>query len=158
VIRAAALASASAFITIAVDVNQPFAAHINVLLPESLLFYPAIGFLVEIVFHVVPLTLIVVIVGALGPKVAHGVLVWSAIVLVSLLEPIYQGLNLWTSSHYPVGFLMIITANLTWFNLLQLVVFQRSDFVSMYAIRLVYYVIWHIAWGTVRLPLLFGHA
>ncbi|MCB9291467.1 MAG: hypothetical protein H6560_29470 [Lewinellaceae bacterium] len=36
-------------------------------------------------------------------------------------------------------------------NLIQLWLFKRYDFVSMYTFRLVYYLIWHIGWGWVRL-------
>jgi hypothetical protein len=40
-------------------------------------------------------------------------------------------------------------------NVCQLAIFKRYDFMSMYALRLVYYGIWHIGWGAVRLELLF---
>jgi hypothetical protein len=48
----------------------------------------------------------------------------------------------------------------TWFHVfamafLQLYVFRRYDFVSMYTFRLVYYMFWHIGWGYLRLRLLF---
>ena len=39
-------------------------------------------------------------------------------------------------------------------NLIQLWLFKRYDFVSMYTFRLVYYLIWHIGWGWVRLEVL----
>jgi hypothetical protein len=38
---------------------------------------------------------------------------------------------------------------------LQLYVFRRFDFASMYAFRLVYYAYWHILWGVIRLKVLF---
>jgi hypothetical protein len=41
------------------------------------------------------------------------------------------------------------------FNALQLYVFKRYDFLSMYAFRLVYYLHWHVVWGYMRLQLLF---
>ncbi len=37
------------------------------------------------------------------------------------------------------------------FGLVQLYVFRRFGFVSMYAFRLAYYSLWHIAWGAIRL-------
>ena len=40
-------------------------------------------------------------------------------------------------------------------ELCQLLIFKRCDFVTMYALRLAYYDIWHLAWGHVRLELLF---
>ena len=33
--------------------------------------------------------------------------------------------------------------------------FKRYDFGSIYALRLAYYGVWHIAWGHIRLELLF---
>ena len=39
--------------------------------------------------------------------------------------------------------------------LLQLYVFRRFDFTSMYVFRLIYYAYWHIIWGVLRLELLF---
>jgi hypothetical protein len=41
-------------------------------------------------------------------------------------------------------------------NMVQLALFKRYDFVSMYAFRLMYYLLWHIAWGHARLGLLFS--
>jgi hypothetical protein len=38
---------------------------------------------------------------------------------------------------------------------LQLYVFRRFDFVSMYSFRLFYYAYWHILWGVIRLEVLF---
>ena len=37
------------------------------------------------------------------------------------------------------------------FNLLQLYIFRRYDFASLYSLRLVYYLYWHILWSTLRL-------
>jgi hypothetical protein len=34
-------------------------------------------------------------------------------------------------------------------------IFRRYDAVAMYFLRLVYYAIWHIGWGYVRLSVLF---
>jgi len=45
--------------------------------------------------------------------------------------------------------------NILLINLFQLSIFKRYDFVSMYSFRLVYYAIWHIVWGVVRLNLFF---
>jgi hypothetical protein len=40
-------------------------------------------------------------------------------------------------------------------NLVQLTLFRRYDFLTMYAFRLVYYLVWHVAWGHLRLQVLF---
>jgi hypothetical protein len=152
--RPAAIAVLMALVTILVDLRVPFAADINVLPPESLLFYPAIAFLVEIVFHVLPLTVLLMILSSTLTGIPRSSLAWIAIVVVSLLEPIYQGLAMAGSTRFPLWAVAVVVANLTLFNLLQLSVFKRNDFVSMCAIRLVYYAIWHVGWGSIRLALL----
>jgi len=154
--RYAAIVAFMVSITILVDVTMPFAANINVLAPESLLFYPAMAFLVEIIFHVLPLTVLLMILKASLSGTSRQSQVWIAIVIVSLLEPVYQGLYMSGSGRFPLWAVAVIAANLTAFNLLQLYVFNRYDFISMYAMRLVYYALWHVAWGSIRVPLLFG--
>ena len=41
------------------------------------------------------------------------------------------------------------------FTVVELYVFRRYDFMSMYAFRLVFYMWWHITWGYLRLRWLF---
>jgi hypothetical protein len=41
------------------------------------------------------------------------------------------------------------------FNAVQMSIWRHYDFVSMYTMRLVYYLQWHIVWGSVRLHVLF---
>jgi hypothetical protein len=41
------------------------------------------------------------------------------------------------------------------FTLVELNMFRRYDFVSMYAFRVVFYLWWHVIWGSVRLRWLF---
>ena len=40
-------------------------------------------------------------------------------------------------------------------NICQLSILRRYDFVSMWTFRLVYYAIWHVVWGELRLRVLF---
>jgi hypothetical protein len=40
-------------------------------------------------------------------------------------------------------------------NLAGLFLFRRFGFLPMYALRLFYYLIWHILWGYLRLSVLF---
>ena len=44
-----------ALVAILIDINIVYPADMNIPFPESLLFYPIIAFLVEIIFHVVPM-------------------------------------------------------------------------------------------------------
>ncbi len=142
-------------ISILVDIKVGFPADINILFPESLLFYPAIGFFVEILFHVLPLTVLLFLLTSILKNVNHQKVILISIFIVSLLEPVYQTMPMFSSNHYPIWAASIVLLNLFLFNLSQLFIFKRYDFISMYSFRLVYYIIWHIVWGNFRLNLLF---
>ena len=128
------------------DVNRPF--------PESLLFYPTIGFVAEIIFHVLPLTLLLMIMTFLFKDLTFEQLIWPCILLVALLEPIFQT-SFSLSKTYPWTAVIFIALHNFLFNFIQLALFKRYDFVTMYSFRLVYYLIWHIVWGVMRLQLLY---
>jgi hypothetical protein len=72
---------------------------------------------------------------------------------VSILEPIYQTIGF--VGLYPMWVVAYVAAHVFLINFLQLSLFRRYDFLSMYGFRLVYYLLWHIVWGYVRLRLLF---
>lgn len=149
------LAVLFASITILVDLKVVFPADMNVLFPESLLFYPAIGFLVEILFDVLPLSVLLISLTSIFKNVSSKNITWISIFIVSLLEPIYQTAPMGSSNHYPLWAVVYVGLHLFLFNLFQLLIFERYDFISMYSVRLVYYMLWHIGWGYVRLKLLF---
>lgn len=137
---------------IIVDVVGGFPAELNVRFPQSLLFYPALALVAESVLHLVPLALLASIWRATHFKLRTAR--WSAIGTVALLEPMLQVAFFAGQSSWKVtGFLGLYVLA---FNLLSLELFRRSGFVALYALRLGYYLVWHIAWGHVRLPLLFG--
>jgi hypothetical protein len=152
--RAALLASLLAIAAILVDLGHPFPRDMNVRPPQSLLFYPAIGYVVEITFHALPLALLLASLRGLADWVSSQVLIWGCILIVALLEPILQvrwavsaGGSSWVDAF--VGLQVFAV------NLLQLYIFRRYDFVSMYMFRLTYYLQWHILWGYVRLRVLY---
>ena len=126
-------------------------ADTNVPLPWSLLFYTVIGYVAEIVFHVLPLTILLAFFGPLFKKLNMPGLIWFCIFVVSLLEPIFQ-----VGSGQPLSFAQAyIGLHIFAINVLQLYVFRRYDFVSMVSFRLFYYLYWHIIWGGLRLQWLF---
>lgn len=130
-----------------------FPSDINVLLPWSLVFYPAIGFVVEIIFHVLPLTLLMFVLDVVFGKVdERGVML--CLLLVSLLEPVFQVI-LGFSAQDPLWRVVYVGGNILLINILQLRIFRRYDFVSMYSFRLVYYLFWHVIWGSLRVGMLF---
>jgi hypothetical protein len=152
VAASAGLASVLAPVAIAADLTIGFPRDINVPAPWSLLFYPAIALVAETVFHLLPLALLA---GASNLR-RHdaGKPSLLQIAPVALLEPVFQiygGLAqfaLTTADAFVFVHVLII-------NLLQLAVFRRYDFVSMLALRLIYYAYWHIAWGYLRLEWIF---
>ncbi len=153
--RRSALAALFVLITILVDLKVVFPAGLNILFPESLLFYPAIGFFVEILFHVLPLSVLLISLTSIFENISYKKTIWICILIVSLLEPIYQTIPMASSNQYPLWAVAIVWLNLFLLNLSQLLIFRRYDFISMYSFRLVYYMFWHVGWGYIRLKLLF---
>jgi len=151
---AAMLATFLAVPVILVDLTVGFPRDLNIPAPRSLLFYPAMALVAEIVFHAVPLGLILGALGVLHRRRKSDHLVWLCFLPVALLEPAFQlgrgfpGKQMSRLDAY-VGLHVLVI------NLLQLYIFRRYDFVSMITLRLVYYIHWHIVWGYLRLQWLF---
>ena len=126
-----------------------FPKDINVPAPQSLLFYPAMGYVVEVLFHALPLAVLLVVLGRLPLKLKPNttIVIWLCIVFVASLEPVLVHMRMGSSAY--VGAFVFV------FTLVELYVFRRYDFVSMYSFRLVYYLWWHIIWGYLRLRWLF---
>lgn len=148
----AGLATLLAIAIVIADFFIRYPEDTNVPMPQAILFYPSMGFIAEIVFHVLPLALILVVLNPLGRWLGSERVIWLAIFIVAVLEPTFQilfgGEALTWGSAY------------TWIHVfanafLQLYVFWRFDFVSMYGFRLIYYAYWHILWGSLRLGVLF---
>jgi hypothetical protein len=153
--RAAGLATGLAFIMIVLDPMIGLPRDLNIPFPDAVLLYPAMGFLVEIVFHLLPLTLLLIFLTPVRRNIGHGPVVWACIVVVALLEPAYQVAALESAAPYPPWAVWYVGLHVFLINLLQLHFFKRYDFVTMYAFRLAYYLLWHLVWGYFRLRLLF---
>jgi hypothetical protein len=161
-LRSTGLAALFGAVIIVVDLAIVHPADMNVPFPQSLLFYPVIGFMVEILFHVFPLCLLLTVLPALVGQSRPEAIVWVSLILVALLEPAFQT---WTAASgapvvggphtYASWAVAYDGLHVLAINVCQLVIFKQYDFVSMYVLRLVYYGIWHIAWGHARLGLLF---
>jgi hypothetical protein len=149
------LAAIFGAIMILVDSKIRFPADLNISFPESLLFYPAIGYLVEVLLHVLPLTLLLIALSSILKDVRHEKVVLISIVIVSLLEPLYQTVYIASPEWFPLWAQAYIGVHIFLINLSQLFIFKRYDFLSMYSFRLVYYLFWHIGWGYIRLKVLF---
>ena len=121
--------------------------------PQSLLFYPAIAYVAEIVFHILPLSILLTVFGLLFKDRSSAGFVWLCIILASCPEPIFQ--LSWRASEATLSLADVyVGLHVFAFNVLQLSIFRRYDFVSMYMCRLVYYTEWHIVWGYARQYLL----
>jgi hypothetical protein len=151
---AAAFATLFAVIVVPADLLIRFPRDLNVPLPQSLFFYPAIGYVAEIAFHALPLAMLLLLLGPIWKEESPNSLVWLCIIVASALEPILQVSLSSSGGSFSVadGF---VALHVFAFNAAQLYVFRRYDFVSMYATRLVYYLYWHIIWGALRLHWLF---
>ena len=148
----AVLASALAILIVVADFFIRYPEDTNVPIPQALLFYPSVGFVAEILFHVLPLALLLILLNPLSSWIGKDRVVWGGILNEAFHEPTYQlvfgGKSFTWGSAY------------TWIHVfaiafLQLYVFRRFDFVSMYSFRLIYYGYWHILWGVIRLRVLF---
>jgi hypothetical protein len=142
-----------ALIAILVDLKVNFPEDINIPFPNSLLFYPAIAFFVEIVFHILPFSVLLFSISLIFEEVNRDKVIRICIFIVALFEPTYQMLFM---ESFPVWAITVIWLNLFFFNLTQLFIFRKYDFFSMYLFRLFYYAVWHIIWGYLRLDLVFS--
>lgn len=139
-------------IAILVDLAIVFPRDTNILFPKSLLFYPAIAFLVEVLFHLLPLWVVLFLLDIFArSKMKQSM--WLGLVVVALLEPTFQ---IFFMESLPIWASVVIWCNLFAFNLFQLNTFRRYGFFVMYILRLIYYLIWHILWGALRLEILFN--
>lgn len=136
---------------ILVDYLFPLPEDINILFPYSLLYYPIFGYIVEVLFHMVPLYL--VLSNANRFTALNDFIILSCMFLVCILEPVFQ-LGLGFSVQIPYWTTVYIGLNIFLINLFQLISYWRLDFMSMYAFRLTYYIFWHIIWGNLRLRII----
>jgi hypothetical protein len=162
VVRSMSLAALFGIVIVVVDLAIVHPADMNVPFPQSLLFYPVIGFMVETLFHVLPLYLLLTGLPVLTGQRRSEAITWVSLILVAFLEPAFQT---WSAAsgapvvggphRYAWRALVYDGLHILAINVCQLAMFKQYDFVSMYVLRLVYYGIWHIAWGQARLALLF---
>jgi len=148
----AGFATLFAVLIVIADLIIRYPEDTNIPVPIAFGFYPAIGFVAEIFFHVLPLALLLLLLTPLKSRLGTDRSVWVAIIITASLEPTFQVLF----SGEPLSWGDFYTwIHVYAFALLQLWVFKRYDFASMYSFRLIYYAYWHIVWGVLRLELLF---
>jgi hypothetical protein len=136
-----------------IDLKIPFPENINVSFPESIFFYPAMGFFVEIIFHLFPLLLLYNLIKILKIKASRDFIIWTCIIIVSIAEPLFQ----YRLSGESVSVFkdLYVFLHLYLINIASLVLFKKYDFISMYFFRFFYYILWHIIWGAIRIEIIF---
>jgi hypothetical protein len=151
---ATGLAIIFGIIVILFDLQVVFPEDTNVPFPRSLLFYPVMGYVVEVLFHLAPLALFLFLLISLFPRIDHEKIIWPCLLVVAALEPTFQ-IYFFMPDQPPFWAVFFLWIHLLLFDLTQLYLFKRYDFLSMFAFRMVYYLIWHIVWGRIRLDVLF---
>lgn len=152
---AAVVATALAVVAVAVDVTIPFPEDINRQWPESLLYYPTVAVVAEVVLHLVPLAAVLALTGwRFEPDAGFDGRALIAIVTVALTETVFQTLASAAGDDDP-RLLPFVAVHLTIFGVVELALLRRSGLGPMITMRLTYYLWWHIVWGHTRLSILF---
>ncbi len=150
----AGLASALAAVAILLDFWIVYPETLNVPFPVSLAFYPSIAVFAEILLHLLPVTLLSILLAAVFRNADRGRTLWTAILLAALFEPALQMIFA-ASQSYPLWATFVTGFHVLVINVLMLSMLKRYGFVSVLSFRLFYYAIWHVVWGAVRLNVLF---
>ena len=137
-----------------IDTLFRFPMDINVPLPTALIFYLAMGYVAQMALHVAPLAVLLSIGNVLFSSGTGRQLIWISFVLVATLETVFQ-VRVSLAGGDPAALTAFVAAHLFLFGLVELWLFRRFDYVSMYLFRMVYYGFWHLTWGTLRLQWLF---
>jgi hypothetical protein len=113
--------------------------------PNSLLIYPGGAIIFDVLYYLVPITLLLAIV-----KVARrwdgtppAAFFWPIGVLAALIEPVTQmgaipGHPMARSVTFAQDFLL---------NLVQVWTYRRAGWVSAVVLRVAFYMVWHVLWG-----------
>ena len=72
-----------------------YSPEINITFPKSILFYLSMGYIVEVFFHLLPISLIIIILTSFR-KFSINRIVWISIITVSIIEPLFQ---IWFTDH-----------------------------------------------------------
>ena len=136
------------------DFVAPFPADINVSLPTALAFYPAIGYIAQFALHIIPFALVMAIGEIFLGKIKRNLRLCLATILASTLEPVFQVVSS-TSNDRSMLATAVMASSLFLFGVVELQLYRRFDYATMFAFRLLYYAYWHVVWGTLRLHWLF---
>lgn len=153
-LAAAALALPFMIAVTVADAVFRFPIDINVGLPTAIVFYPAMGYIAQIVLHVVPFALLLALGRLLFPASRPSLRIWVSIVLASLPEATFQVVSSLRGGE-PGLMATFVAGHLFFFGLVELYLYRRFDYATMYAFRIIYYCYWHLIWGSLRIYWLF---
>jgi len=128
-----------AALIVAVDRLAGLPADINAPLPWALLYYPAMGFAAQIALHVLPLAAMLRAIPDFAQRRP-----WAVMTISAAPESALQALG----SEASAG--AIVALHLLGFGVAEVYLLRRFGFISMYAFRIGYYLLWHIVWGGLR--------
>lgn len=128
----------------AIDLATIFPEDINVLLPEALFFYPPVALCAKVACHLAPLAMLTVL-------ASRGATPYWAYAVVVYVEPVFQAANSWDAGLQA----WLVFGNVLLISAVQIFLFVRHGFAAMIALRLVFYLFWHLIWGSIRHFLLF---
>jgi hypothetical protein len=151
-LRVAALAILFGAIAIAADRLIVFPRDMNVPFPRSVFFYPVIGFIVEVAWHVVPLAVLLLVARHTSKQPMRGGILWLCMLVVATIEPAYQ-VSASVAAGQSTWAIIFVGSHVFLFNIAELGIFRRYDFMTMYLFRVLYYLIWHVGWGHLRLAI-----
>lgn len=150
---AAMLAVPFAIVIILVDRAASFPIDTNIPYPDSLSFYPVMGYVADILFLILPFCLVYFGLGKLLGDASNETIIWISFLVAALIEPIFQAtFMLGRDPNWKIAY---VGLHIYLISLVQLLLFKRYDFITMYVFRLSYYLLWHILWGHLRLGILF---
>jgi hypothetical protein len=139
--------------TVVADMVWNFPRDINVAPPQAFLFYPLMGYVAETVFHLAPLTAVLLVARAAAGACSDRA-VRFAILLAAAVEPVFQAWGAFGADTVAALDIFML-AHLYLFGIILLAVYRRYGFVTAFVLRLAYYLVWHILWGVGRLSLLY---
>lgn len=147
---AAVAAVSLAAIAIVADSTIRFADDINVSWPNSLVFYSAVAIVAEVVFHVVPLAVLELLFEPDFDGASLGADALVCVTVVALIETVFQVVaSVRNGARVPL--VVFVTVHLFVVGVAQVLLFWRFGVLAMVGFRLVYYALWHVTWGHLRL-------
>jgi hypothetical protein len=126
----------------AAEHGQP-SIHID--FPASALVYPGGAVIVEVLYRLLPLPLLLWLISSLALRGrGREQTFWALALLLSLVEPLSQDLSL---GQFGTGVMAAVFVQDYALNLSQAALFRRSGFLAAIALRVVFYLVWHVAYG-----------